>query len=150
MKHSRSRFEMGESASSAHVLVGDFLLEFASLRRVYQEYSYFKILNKFYKTCAEVVPDQSLLSRARKLHADWVVLDLNLIIEIQGDHHFSIVDYGYSDLDEAEKRYAERIFLDKLKKKIIFETDWTVLWVEHTKNNPLTYSRLKNEVLPYL
>jgi hypothetical protein len=79
--------------------------------------------------------DTGLLARATRLHADWVVLDMRLIVEFHGEHHYGAVIYG-DDARKAQSAYQARQHLDLIKRRIAREAQFTyVEWPYSKKLN---------------
>jgi hypothetical protein len=103
--------------------MGELLERIFPMHKVYQEYPLDRILEVGCKDQGRR-PDPFLLSRSRGLRADWVVLDLRLIVEYHGEHHYHPVSYGDG---KAESRYQTRIHLDKIKRLIAKEANFYLM-----------------------
>lgn len=95
---------------------------------IYCQYPYDKILEKGYKVSKTISEEKhsALLLRARKLHADFCIPKLMLVIEVQGEHHYTAINYT-KDIDEAEASLETRQHLDKIKRLICLEAGFTLV-----------------------
>lgn len=91
------------NASKAHKTIGELLESspYFSNMRFYQEYPVNKIY-PYYDSGREKF--------------DWVILDIQVIIEMNGQHHYQPVRYGGISLEEAEIKLKEQIVRDAAKK----------------------------------
>lgn len=139
-----SRFKTDQTSSSiGHQKIGGLLKELLPLYKIYQEYPLDLVLKRGYRIhqIPEEFQDQFLLKRARGLRADWVVLDLDLVVEYHGDHHYHPVDYGDGRGEEAHQR---RLHLDRVKRRIIGEAGFRLIEWPHFEK--LTQQTLSNRI----
>lgn len=99
-----SRFrKFSKNCSELHERVREVLSDMFPTSERYEEYPLDKILEKGYKD--QRVPkehqDNFLLNRGRKLRCDFCLLKLSTVIEVQGEHHYKIIDYDKKDLDKG-------------------------------------------------
>ena len=78
------------------------------------------------------IPDKELQNRflmesSSKIHADWILLDYELVIEVNGAQHYNPVHFGGVDFDEAEENYQDQMFIDRKKRLCIKEINWKLL-----------------------
>lgn len=126
-----SRFKTNrEESSKGHKLVGEILHSLFPIGKIYQEYPYDLILKKGYNKQGVTAEfwNNTMIQRAKKFRADWVVLDKNLVVEYQGEHHFSPVDYGDG---KGGENYAHRIYLDTVKRRILIEAGFKLIEWPH-------------------
>lgn len=89
--------------------------------------------------------DKFLLDRARKLRADWVVLDRRLVVEFHGEHHYQAVDYGDGKGEEA---YQHRLHLDMIKRSIVKEAGFFLIeWPHYEELTEDSFTEKWEEVL---
>jgi len=138
LKSTRFKITPRENASKGHIYLGESLKELFPLNKIFQEYPYDKIIRKGYKlyNVPEDCWDHALLKRATRFHADWVVLDLCLIFEWQGEHHFSPIYYN-SELEKADAAYAARVIVDKKKRYMAQEARFKLLEIPYYYLNKL-------------
>lgn len=134
-KTSRFRHAYRDNASKGHILCGEAIRNIFPLNKVYQEYPYDKILKAGYTkyNTPRDVWNSAMMQEASRLHADWVVLDIGLIIEFQGEHHYGPVGYD-SDYDKAESNYMRRHYLDKKKRAIANEASFIYIEIPYFEN----------------
>jgi hypothetical protein len=112
--------------------LGEILSRLFPLNKIYQEYGYDLILRRGYDAfdIPEEQRDQNLLKRARRLKADWVVLDLMFIFEYQGEHHYFPISYD-GNQDAAESSFHRRAMLDSQKRIIAVEANFYLVEVPY-------------------
>lgn len=113
-----------ESSSKNHKKLADILNDLYPIARIYEEYPYDKILEHGYKIQknrfdGNIKEDRYLMATASKLRADFFIKDLNIIIEVQGEHHFQPITYN--NLDGGWAEFEHRKHLDKMKRLIANE-----------------------------
>lgn len=130
-----SRFKTSQTGKSkGHIALGEILKRKFPLNKIYQEYSYDLILKAGYNKFGveEEYRDQLLMNRARKLRADWVVLDLAMVFEFQGEHHYAPVSYSKTEWEgESESNFQRRLMLDAVKRIICREANFAMIEVPH-------------------
>ena len=135
-RNSRYKIEFRDSASKGHKRFGEALKRLFPLNKIYQEYPYDRIMRRGYSISR--VPkdawDSAMLSQASTLHADWVVLDLCLILEYNGEHHYQEIDYT-RDANAAQAAYMRRQYLDKKKRKMANEAGFAILEIPYFEDD---------------
>ena len=126
MKNRRFRTEYDFSKQAEKVR--DFLREKFPFCRMYVEYPYTKLLKTYYKKnkVPKNLQDQHLLSLT-KLKADFVILDYDLIIEVDGEQHFMPVQFGGMDFDQALDNYYEQLHRDGKKLLLAKEIEFNLI-----------------------
>lgn len=84
--------------------------------RIYEEYPLYKI-NSDYKSKKECL--------------DWVIKELKVAIEIDGEHHFKPVTYGGITKEEAESNFMFQIRRDTNKDFYCEKADWKLIRVSY-------------------
>jgi hypothetical protein len=147
-RHSRFK-EHREESSKGHIEIGELLKKQFPICRIYQEYPMDLILKRGYRDqkVETEFQDQFMLKRARALRVDWVVLDLRLIVEFHGAHHFQPVDYGDGKGSES---YQHRLHLDGVKRRIAREADFHLIeWPHFEALTEASLAAKIDEVLGY-
>lgn len=90
---------------------------------IYQEYS-----------MANGITEHPMASR---LHVDYFIPMFNLAIEVDGEHHYEIVQYGKKDM-EAFARFENRYRLDNIKDEIAQENGWTMVRIKYTDTDDIS------------
>lgn len=114
---------------------------------IYCQYPYDLILEKGYKISKTMSSEKhkALLMRSRKLHADFCILKLMMVIEVQGEHHYTEINYS-GDMDEATARLETRKHLDMLKRLICLEAGFTLVEFPYFKRiNKDVFNEVLNE-----
>lgn len=106
--------------------------------RVYVEYPYTYMLQQYYKR--KGVPqdqqDRYLLSHSR-LHADFVIIDYNVVIEVDGEQHFKPVQFGGISHEEAASRLEDQKHRDGVKDRICAEMEHKLVRIRYDQDvNP--------------
>lgn len=118
MKNSRFKQSYRKTASHLHQAVGEVLRAppFSGYK-TYQEYPTWRINRE----CSN-----------KRLHFDWVVLDLKLIIECHGEFHYQPVKMTYKTSDrEALLAFQDLQQRDLLKKEYAFQAGYSYVVVPH-------------------
>jgi hypothetical protein len=123
---------MSRKRSIGHGEVGKILRHSFGSHKILEEYPYKKMLAEYYKRNKHIVPDNSLLAKAQNLRADWVILDLKIAIEVQGDQHYAPVRFA-GDMNCAELMYFDQRLRDHMKREIASESNWTLVEIPYTK-----------------
>jgi hypothetical protein len=105
------------NASKYHVMVGNILRELFPTATILQEYS--------------MANGKTTNPKASKLHVDYFIPMLNLAIEVDGEHHYEVVEYGKKD-NEGFVRFEQRYKLDNIKNMIAEENGWTLVRIKYT------------------
>lgn len=133
---------MKGNKSLGHLAVGKLIKRMFNSHKIMEEYSYKKMLTNYYKKNKHVLEDGSLLARAQNLHADWVILDLKIAIEVQGDQHYKPVRFS-GDYNHAELMYFDQRLRDHMKREIAAESNWVLVEIPYTKD----YTPTEEEIL---
>jgi G:T-mismatch repair DNA endonuclease (very short patch repair protein) len=118
MKKSRPVYKFADNASKLQKRIGELLVGPASPFKFYeirQEYPVKKV-NPSFKSAREKF--------------DYVILGLNVVIELHGAQHEKVVCFGGKPKEEAEEDLRKRILKDKQKKQAALDAEWTyvVVW----------------------
>lgn len=102
----------------------DMLKDILPYQKVYPEYSYHRILSRYYKLKGidPSVWNRHLLSQT-KLRADFFIPDFNVVIEVDGEQHYKPVRFGGITSDQARCILAEQRHRDSLKNRICTESE---------------------------
>ena len=68
---------------------------------------------------------------AAKLHVDLFIKGLNIAVEVDGQHHYEVIDYGDG---QGQVNLERRKFLDNLKDDIAYENGWTMVRIPFDKS----------------
>jgi hypothetical protein len=120
-KKPRDRKDYASNTSKRHRLVGDILnAGIFEKMTVYQEYPV-ELINS---SCTN-----------GRLKLDWYIQDLNVAIEVQGEHHFNPTTYGGQTLSKAKLAFRGQVYRDAEKIQLLEEAGCAL--VEITPNDPL-------------
>ena len=133
-KAKRFKIAYRENASSGHIKFGDALKRIFPLNKIFQEYPYDLILKAGYCNVPESAKNTALIQEAKRYHADWVVLDLGLILEYQGEHHYQPIDY-LGDFEMAQAALSRRQYIDKKKRAIANEANFIILEIPYFEDD---------------
>lgn len=87
----------------------------------------------FYSIKEEVsmyVKGKTKNKEAKKLHVDLFVKDIELAIEVDGQHHYEEIDYGDGN---GQVNFERRRYLDNMKDSIAYENGWLMVRVPYTE-----------------
>ena len=113
---------MAKNASTLHKHVGELLTSSPLFNgyEIRQEYNVSKINSEF-------------SSNREKI--DWVILGLNVCIEVHGEQHYSSVCFGGIDITEAENNFRRQQERDEEKKNAVEEAGWTYIIVKYDEKD---------------
>jgi len=110
----RSFIDTRIDASSYHIEVGKILKNLFPAFTLWQEYSMETKENK----------DGSMY------RVDWFIKELNLAIEVDGQHHYVPINYENNE-EKALDDFYKRIALDSVKDKIATVNGWYILHIPY-------------------
>lgn len=120
MKKSKMPLQTAKNASKLHKHVGKLLQELFPNYEVRQEYSVSRV-------------NPGFASNREKF--DWVVLGLQIVIEIHGIQHYVPTCFGGITIEEAKKIFEKRQKVDAEKQEAALEAGWAYLVVKYTEKN---------------
>lgn len=120
-----------KNASKYHRLVGKFLFSgpFKN-NKIYQEYPVNRINSEF---------------PSGREKFDWVICDLQVVIECHGEFHTTPFPWG--NRDKAEQALKDQQKRDKLKKAAAVQAGWSYIALDVDELNALTQEKLTTRVL---
>ncbi len=119
LKTNRLQFKYRESASKLHQKVGDLLRSGTTLigqHEAYQEYP----VNRVNPTC-----------KNGRLHFDWVIPHLKIVIEVHGEQHFKIVAFD-GDYEAAAAGFEELKARDAIKKEAALAAGFIYIMIPYS------------------
>lgn len=121
MKKSKLPQQLAKNASKMHKLVGKILADdmFAHWE-VRQEYPVNQV-------------NKSFPSGREKF--DWVILGLNVVVEVHGKQHYCPVCFGGVEGDEAKRNFRKRIEKDWEKEQAAREAGWSYVVVKYDEKD---------------
>jgi very-short-patch-repair endonuclease len=133
MKVKRFQYEFRENASKGHKRVGN-LLRNGQLQnwRIYQEYPVKQLFPEYYNGQHKY---------------DWVILDLQIIIEIHGEQHYYVVDFGKEGQDKARERFRKGKERDNNKRRIALQNEWKYIEIPYWEVDKITEEELLEKIL---
>lgn len=129
-----SRLNQGyrANASKLHRSMGDLLRgnnsPFRNMR-TYQEYPV-NLINPYFDSGREKI--------------DWVILDLNIAIELHGKQHYEPVRFGGISSEEAERNFKEQKRRDIAKAQAVQDMGWRLVVFKY--DEALTLQRLLQKI----
>jgi len=121
MKTSKSPQQLAKNASKLHKRIGELLTCEDS------PYKNYEIRQEYH--VSKVNPDY----KSNREKFDWVILGLNVVIEIMGEQHFSYVCFGGVDIEEAKRNFLQRLRLDERKQTAAETALWAYVVVKYTE-----------------
>jgi len=133
MRKTRTPTQSAKNASKLHRRVGELLTSEECPFKNYQ------IRQEYHVSM--VNPDYS--SNREKF--DWVILGLNVVIEIHGEQHYRPVCFGGITIDKAKRNFLRRLELDQEKKEAAQEALWAYVVVKYDEKD-ITLEELVNRI----
>ena len=146
------RLKNQKNASRGHSSAGQYLKKILPYANILQEVSYKDLMKLAYKKSRTAPELQNifLMNSSSHMRADWVIPDLDLVIEINGEQHFEAVRFGGISQDEAEHRLLAQSFLDKKKKLCVKEIGWKLFEYRVLHNQEFLYADFKKSLNGFL
>lgn len=116
MSNARYQYEYRKSASKRHKIVGEIL----------RTHPYFQNYLSFQEYPLEKI-DPSFPSG--RLMIDWVVPEIKLAIEVQGEAHYAPVRFGGISLEEAQEAFSGQQRRDRAKENACSDAGWTIIQI---------------------
>jgi len=118
MKTSKLPTQLAKNASKLHKHIGKLLVELFPHNIVRQEYPVSKVNPSF---------------KSNREKFDWVVLGINVVVEVHGQQHYKPVCFGGITIDEAKIIFRKRQEVDWEKQEAAFKAGWAYLVVKYTE-----------------
>jgi len=144
MKSARFQYNYRDSASKLHIAIGETLRNSSIFKNysIFQEYPVYKICPTY-----------------QSVHwFDWVVLDIQLVIEAQGVQHYKGICFGGISEEEAHSNFLQQRARDKRKMNACLDAGFTFIeipywdidkindeyiWALYLSNRIITLSKVK-------
>lgn len=114
--------QTADNASKLHRHVGKLLTSIPALRsyEIRQEYR-----------VSDINPD----FKSNREKVDWVILGVNVAVEVMGEQHYRPVQFGGRDISEAKQFYRKTIESDEKKRQAILDAGWTYITVKYNEKS---------------
>lgn len=110
------------------------------VRRIFCEDSFFSGLS-----CFQEVPVKALVPGYPANHfVDWFVDEIGTIIELHGEHHYSIVNFGNVSFEKSRKDFYNIKYKDNQKKFAITEAGYEYREISYKLANKIDSEMMKN------
>jgi hypothetical protein len=129
MKSSKTPLQLAKNASKLHKHIGLLLVELFPSYEVRQEYPVSKV-NIGYKSNREKF--------------DWVVVGLNIVIEVHGEQHYKPVCFGGITGEQAKRNFVKRQQVDWEKQEAAQKAGWAYVVVKYNEKN-ITADKLSDK-----
>ena len=116
MKTTKIPTQLAKNASKLHKHIGLLLVELYPHFDVRQEVSVSRINPSF---------------KSNREKFDWVVLRMNIVIEVMGEQHFTPVCFGGITGDQAKRNFVKRQEVDYEKEQAAREAGWAYVVVKY-------------------
>ena len=109
-----------------------------TVREIFCKDSFFRNLH-----CYQEVNVQELIEdyEVRNHHYDWYIEELNMVIELHGNQHYKMVNYGNIGYDAAIRSFRKMQGRDNMKKQAALDAGYTFVEI------PYKYARRLNPKL---
>jgi hypothetical protein len=131
MKRAKTPQQLAKNASKLHKHVGNLLVELFPTYEVRQEYPVNKI-------------NPSFESSREKF--DWVVLGLNIVVEVHGIQHYEPTCFGGITGDQAKRNLRKRQEVDWDKQEAAEKAGWAYLVVKYDETK-MTAEELSSRIV---
>jgi very-short-patch-repair endonuclease len=85
----------------------------------------------------------------KRMKIDFFIKELNLAIEVDGEHHFQRIEY--ESYEKSQSDFERRIVLDNLKEQKIYENGWGLIRFSYKELKSKNWKELvKNRILEYV
>jgi G:T-mismatch repair DNA endonuclease (very short patch repair protein) len=108
--------ELAKNASILHKRIGELLVELYPNYEIRQEYPVYKVNSSF---------------KSKKEKFDWVVLSLNIVIEVHGEQHYKPVCFGGITKTEAKYNYRKNTERDFNKEQAAINAGWSYVVIDY-------------------
>jgi len=124
----KTQYDLIEQASNFHNKVRD----------IFRFSNYFK---RFH--CYQEVNVKDLINdyADHNHHYDWYIQELNIILELHGDQHYKITNYGSIDYGQAFRAFKNIQYRDNLKKQAALDANYSYVEI------PYKFCKKLNETL---
>jgi len=85
---------------------------------------------------SDEIRNKFLMQSSKRFFADWIVLTLDLVIEVNGRQHYCPVNFGGITDQEADIAYTNQMYIDRKKKTCIKEVGWKLIEIDVSKKVP--------------
>ena len=127
----RTQYQKIESASKFHNRV----------REIFATDRFFRNL-----ACYQEVNVQDLIHSYpfRSHHFDWYIDELQTVVELHGDQHYKVVNYGNIGIEEAQRNHIRIKDRDNTKKLAATEAGYDYVAIPYKEYKKLNAQRLKH------
>jgi hypothetical protein len=134
MKRAKIPAQLAKNASKLHRAVGFLLTSEES------PFKHYEIRQEY------PVSSVNLDYPSNRERFDWVILGLNIVIEVHGIQHYKPVCFGGITLDKAKRNFSRRLELDEQKQRAAEEALWAYVVVRYDEKN-LTLGKLVTKIV---
>ncbi len=130
MKRAKTPQQLAKNASKLHKHVGQLLVGLFPNYEVRQEYPVSKVHVGF---------------KSNREKFDWVVLGLNVVVEVHGEQHYRPVCFGGITGDQAKRNFRKRQEVDWDKQDAAQRAGWAYLVVKYDEKK-MTAEELSSRI----
>lgn len=77
-------------------------------------------------------------------HFDWFIEELHLVLELHGDHHYQVVNYGNMSYGHAKRNFYRIRDRDNTKQTAAENAGYTYVAIPYSEFKKLDANRLKS------
>ena len=110
--------DTAKNASKLHKRVGELLVELFPVMNIQQE-------------CCVSEVNKNFKSNREKF--DWVIFDLQIVIEVHGEQHYTYVCFGGEQKFNAKQKFSKQVHSDIKKQKAVEDIGWAYVEVKYTE-----------------
>ena len=130
----KNQFKKIDSSSNFH----------ENIRKILTEDPFFKNLS-----CYQEVPLSSLIENyENNTHCvDWYIDELATVIELHGEQHYQITNFGNTSWEKARKNFHNIRYRDNMKKTALLDAGYEYKEIDYKLKDKLTGKLLKEIIL---
>lgn len=130
----KNQFQQIDSASKFH----------EKIRSIFQEDPFFRNLS-----CFQEVPVSALVNSytSNRHCVDWYIDELGMILELHGEQHYAMANYGNIPYEEAVKQFNNIKYRDNEKKLALTQAGYEYREISYKLKNKITAALLKEILL---
>ncbi len=130
----KTKYETIGSSSSLH----------EKIKEIFCSDPFFKNLS-----CYQEVPVAALVPSYKKTnhHVDWYIDELGVVLELHGQQHYKIVNFGNKAYDDAVKDFHNIKYRDNMKKHSLQEEGYEYREISYKDLKKIDGKRLKEIIL---
>ena len=130
----KTKYETIDSSSKFH----------EKIRSIFCNDPFFKNLSCYQEVpVAALVPDYN----KKNHHVDWYIDELGIVLELHGEQHYKLVNFGNKAFHEAVKDFNNIKYRDNMKKYSLIDNGYEYREISYKQQNKIDGKKLKKILL---